>query len=194
MRTNNPNALRPQRKAIDTLVIPNALRGYLIREHALPADDAQMWQALIDRLLIVNNHIVCDSYGNLQLLEHQLLPVVCHRKGKASFAQHKQACLNAAANGTVLVSARIAKGEQEIIDETIAQGHPVILITDNGFPEIYHPSEARLQLCTTHRLLLVTPWAYQYHPANEEITVVQCKAMNCIAQAICHTKDDWWKK
>ena len=194
LRTNNPNALRPQRKAIDTLVIPNALRGYLIREHALPADDAQMWQALIDRLLIVNNHIVCDSYGNLQLLKHQLLPVVCHRKDKASFAQHKQACLNAAANGTVLVSARIAKGEQEIIDETIAQGHPVILITDNGFPEIYHPSEARLQLCTGNRLLLVTPWTYQYRPANEEITVVQCKAMNCIAQAICQTKDDWWKK
>ena len=194
LRTNNPNALRPQRKTIDTLVTPNALRGYLIREHALPTDDAQMWQALTDRLLIVNNHIVCDSYGNLQLLEHQLLPVVCHRKDKASFAQHKQACLNAAANGTVLVSARIAKGEQEIIDESIAQEHPVILITDNGFPEIYHPSEARLQLCTTNRLLLVTPWAYQYHPANEEITVAQCKAMNCIAQAISKTKDDWWKE
>ena len=194
LRTNNPNALRPQRKTIDTLVTPNALRSYLIREHALPADDSQMWQAITDRLLIVNNHIVCDSYGNLQLLEHQLLPVVCHRKDKPSFAQHKQACLNAAANGTVLVSARIAKGEQEIIDETIAQGHPVILITDNGFPEIYHPSEARLQLCTGNRLLLVTPWTYQYRPANEEITVVQCKAMNCIAQAICQTKDDWWKK
>ena len=194
LRTNNPNALRPQRKTIDTLVTPNALRGYLIREHALPIDDALMWQALIDRLLIVNNHIVCDSYGNLQLLEHQLLPVVCHRKDKASFAQHKQACLNAADNGAVLVSARIAKGEQEIVDEAIAQGHPAILITDNGFPEIYHPSETRLQLCTTNRLLLVTPWAYQYHPANEEITVAQCKAMNCIAQAICHTKDDWWKK
>ena len=194
LRTNTPNALRPQRKTIDTSVTPNALRGYLIREHALPADDAQTWQALTDKLLIVNNHIVCDSYGNLQLLEHQLLPVVCHRKDKASFAQHKQACLNAAANGTVLVSARIAKGEQEIIDETIAQGHPVILITDNGFPEIYHPSEARLQLCTGNRLLLVTPWTYQYRPANEEITVVQCKAMNCIAQAICQTKDDWWKK
>ena len=194
LRTNNPNALRPQRKTIDTLVTPNALRGYLIREHALPIEDVQMWQALTDRLLIVNNHIVCDSYGNLQLLEHQLLPVVCHRKDKASFAQHKQACQNAAANGAILVSARIAKGEQEIIYEAIAQGHPVILITDNGFPEIYHPSEARLQLCTSNRLLLVTPWGYQYRPANENTTVAQCKAMNCIVQAICKTKDDWWKK
>ena len=194
LRTNNPNMLKAQRKTIDTLVTPNALHGYLIREHALPADDTQTWQAILDRLLIDNNHIVCDSYGNLQLLEHQLLPVVCHRKDKPTFAQHKQACLNAAANGAILVSPRIAKGEQEIIDEAIAQGHPVILITDNGFPEIYHPSETRLQLCTDNCLLLLTPWAYQYHPANEEITVAQCKAMNCIAQAICQTKDDWWKK
>lgn len=193
LRTNNPIALRPQRKTIDTLVTPNALRGYLIREHALPTDNALMWQALIERLQIDNNHIVCDSYGNLQLLEHQLLPIVCHRKDKPSFAQHKQACLNAAASGAVLVSARIAPGEQGIIDETIAQGHPVILITDNGFPEIYHPSEARLQLCTDNRLLLLSPWTYQYRLATEEITVAQCKAMNCIVQAICHTKDDWWK-
>ena len=194
LRTNNPCMLKAQRKAIDTLVTPNALRGYLIREHALPIDDVQMWQSILDRLLIDNNHIVCDSYGNRQLLERQLLPVVCHRKDKPSFAQHKQACLNAAGNGAVLVSARISPGEQEIIDEAIAQKHPVILITDNGFPEIYHPSESRLQLCTDNRLLLLTPWTYQYRPTNEEITVAQCKAMNCIAQAICQTKDDWWKK
>lgn len=194
LRVNNLSMLKAQRKSVDTLVTPNALRGYLIREHALPADDTQTWQAILDGLLIDNNHIVCDSYGNLQLLEHLLLPVVCHRKDKPSFAQHKQACMNAAANGAVLVSPRIAKGEQEIINEAIAQGHPVILITDNGFPEIYHPSESRLQLCTDNRLLLVTPWAYQYRPANEEITVAQCKTMNCIVQAICRTKDDWWKK
>ena len=153
-----------------------------------------MWQSIADRLLITNNHIICDSYGNLQLMNHQLLPVVCHRKDKPFFVQHKQACLTAAAKGAILVSARIAKGEQEIIDEAIAQGHPIILITNNGFPEIYHSSEARLQLCTVHRLLLLTPWTYQYRLVNEDITVAQCKTMNCIAQALCHTKDDWWKK
>ena len=194
LRMNNPSILQPQRNSVDTLVTPNALRGYLVREHALPDNDAQMWQAIVERLLTDNNQIVCDSYGNLQLLDHQLLPVVCHRKDHPSFAQHKQACLNAAANGAILVSARIAKGEQEIIDETIAQGHSVILIADNGFPEIYHPSEARLQLCTANRLLLLTPWIYQYRTANEDITAAQCKAMNCIAQAVCRTKDDWWKK
>ena len=193
LRMNNPTTLKPQRKSIDTLVTPNALRGYLIREHALHQENTQMWQAIAGRLLTDNNHIVCDSYGNLQLSDNQLLPVVCHRKDKTSFAQQKQACLKAASNNAVLVSPRIAKGEQEIIDETMAQGHPVILIADNGFPEIYHPSEARLQQCVANRLLLLTPWVYCYSPANEDITVAWCKAMNCFAQALCRTKDDWWK-
>lgn len=194
LRINNYNMMKVQRKSTDTLVTPNALRGYLIREHALRQEEAQIWQAILERLLIENNHIVCDNYGNLQLLEHQLLPVVCHRKDKSSFAQQKQTCLKAATSGAVLVSPRIAKGEQEIIDEVIAQGYPVILITDNGFPEIYHPSEARLQQCVANHLLLLTPWTYHYRPANKDITVAQCKTMNCIAQAICHTKDDWWRK
>ena len=194
LRSNNPCTLKPQRKTIDTLVTPNALRGYLIHEHALRQEDVPIWQTIVERLLIDNNHIFCDSYGCSQLLDHQLLPVVCHRKDKPSFTQQKQACQEAAASGAVLVSARIAPGEQKIIDEVIAQEYPVILIVDNGFPEIYHPSEARLQQCVANRLLLLTPWTYQYRPANEDITAAQCKAMNCIAQAICRTKDDWWKK
>ena len=193
-KNDNPCTLKPQRKTIDTLVTPNALRGYLIREHTLRQEDATIWQTIVERLLIDNSHIVCDSYGCRQILDHQLLPVVCHRKDKPSFIQQKQACLKAAANGAVLVSPRIAKGKQEIIDEAIAQGHPVILIVDNGFPEIYHPSELRLQQCVGNRLLLLTPWTYQYRPANEDITVPQCKTMNCIVQDICRTKDDWWKQ
>ena len=191
---NTPTVLKAQRQTIDTLVTPNALRGYLIREHALQDNDIEQWQAIVERLLIENNHIVCDSYGNLQLLDHPLLPVVCHRKDKQSIAQQKQASLTAAANGAILVSARIAKSEQDIIDDAIAQEYPIILIKDNGFPEIYHPSEARLQQCIDNRLLLLTPWNYHYRSTNEGITVAQCKTMNCIAQAICKTKDDWWKK
>ena len=82
LRFNNSNMMKAQRKSIDTLVTSNALRGYLIREHALHQDDTQIWQTIVERLLIANNHIYCDSYGNLQLMNHQLLPVVCHRKDK----------------------------------------------------------------------------------------------------------------
>lgn len=48
-------------------------------------------------------------------------------------------------------------------------------------------------LVSAGRLLLVTPWQYQYRGKSEQVTVPFCKAMNCVAQALCRTKDDWWK-
>ena len=193
LRTTNRADLFPQRKTIDTLVTLPALKGYLVKERALAENDTATWEMLKNRLMVDNLHITCDSYGSLTLLSKRLLPVVCHRNDLRFFAKHKDACLTAAAEGAVLVSARIARGEQDIIDEVIALGYPVILISDNGFPVIYHPSEARLGLCASGHMLLVTPWSYQYRHNNQEITVAECKTMNCIAQALCHTKDNWWK-
>ena len=193
LRTTNRTDLFPQRKTIDTLVTLPALKGYLVKERALAENDTATWEMLKSRLMVDNLHITCDSYGSLTLLSKRLLPVVCHRNDLRFFAKHKDACLTAAAEGAVLVSARIARGEQDIIDEVIALGYPVILISDNGFPVIYHPSEARLGLCASGHMLLVTPWSYQYRHNNQEITVAECKTMNCIAQALCHTKDNWWK-
>lgn len=193
LRITNRSALFPQHNTIDTLVTPSALKGYLTKEHALRDDDTDTWNTLHSKLTIANSHVLCDSYGSLDLLTHRLLPVVCHRLDKPLFAQQKPACLDAAQQGAVLVSPRIAAGEQEIIDEAIALGFPVALIIDNGFPAIYHPSESRLALCASTHMLLITPWTYHYRHNNQEITVAECKTMNCIAQAICRTKDSWWK-
>ena len=193
LRITNRAALFPQRNTIDTLVTPSALKGYLTKEHALRDDDTDTWNTLHSKLTIANSHVLCDSYGSLDLLTHRLLPVVCHRLDRPLFAQQKAACLDAAQQGAVLVSPRIAAGEQEIIDEAIALGFPVALIIDNGFPAIYHPSESRLALCASAHMLLITPWTYHYRHNNQEITVAECKTMNCIAQAICRTKDSWWK-
>jgi len=66
-------------------------------------------------------------------------------------------------------------------------------ITSGGFPEIYHPSEEKQEYCAAGRLLLLTPWNYHYRKAEEAITVAECKTMNCIAQAVCRLRDDWWK-
>ena len=193
LRITNRAALFPQRNTIDTLVTPSALKGYLTKEHALRNDDTDTWNTLHSKLTIANSHVLCDSYGSLDLLTHRLLPVVCHRLDRPLFAQQKAACLDAAQQGAVLVSPRIAAGEQEIIDEAIALGFPVALIIDNGFPAIYHPSKSRLALCASAHMLLITPWTYHYRHNNQEITVAECKTMNCIAQAICRTKDSWWK-
>ena len=79
------------------------------------------------------------------------------------------------------------------MDAAASSGYPVILISDNGYPDIYHPSTAQLDRCAAGRLLLVTPWSYQYRRKDDPITVPFCKTMNCIAQAICRLKDTWWQ-
>ena len=79
------------------------------------------------------------------------------------------------------------------MDEAIRRGYPVVLVQDNGFGERYHPSERLMGLCASGVVLLVTPWRYQYRKADENISVVLCKTMNCVVQAICRKRDDWWK-
>lgn len=193
LRTTHRTCLQPQRNSINTAVKLPALKGYLQRECGTSQFDEEQWKKLQNHLHIANGIVVCDTYGNRQLLQRPLLPVVCHRKDKTSFTQQKQQCLSAAAKGAILVSARIAKGEQEIIDAAINEGYPVITIEDNGLPELYHPSERRIELCATDKLLIVTPWRYIYRHTHEPISVAECKTMNCVAQALCRTKDSWWK-
>ena len=208
LRSQNRAWLSPRRGTIGTALTIPALRGYLRREcpPSLATDEAL--SAIEGRLLVTESGptathtaaktaalIACDTYGNTGLLtEHRCLPVVCHRKDQALFAQQKARCLDEAARGTVLVSPRIAKGEQEIIDAAVHHGFPVILIADNGFPDRYHPSAERITLCSGGRLLLITPWQYQYRGKNEQVTVPFCKTMNCVAQALCRMKDSWWKE
>ena len=192
LRTTNRQWLQPQRNTVNTAVSIRALKGYLQRE--CPRQMAPDGFAVItQRLLQEDGYVVCDSYGNVELLHRKLLPVVCHRKDAALFEQQKARCLAEAAAGAVLVSARISQGEQDIMDAASALGFPVVRIEDNGFPDIYHPSAQRMDDCASGRLLLITPWCYQLRSHTENITTLVCKTMNCIAQAVCRQKDDWWK-
>ena len=193
MRQLNPKLLQPQRASVVTALTLAALKGYLQRECSATQFNDDIWEPLKQRLLTKGNTIICDSYGNCQLLNSRLLPVVCHRKDASLFEVQKARCLAAAASGAVLVSARIAKGEQNIIDTAISQGFPVVTIEDNGFPSLYHPSERRINLCSNNKLLIVSPWQYTYRRVDDTISVAECKTMNCIAQALCRTKDSWWK-
>ena len=195
LRMSNRENLTAQRGAITTALTTAALRGYLQRECPPSLATAEALSQIQCRLLLADGFIACDSYGNRALLtERCCLPVVCHRRDAKLFAQQKARCLEEAAQSAVLVSPRIAKGEQDIIDEAVRHGFPVVLVTDNGFGDRYHPSQERLDQCAAGRLLLVTPWQYRYRGKNEAITVAECKAMNCVAQALCRTKDTWWKE
>ena len=194
MRQQHPKWLVAQRASVATSLTLPALKGYLQRECGSAQFNTDKWEMLQQRLLTENNAIVCDSYGNSQLLSARLLPVVCHRKDAPLFQQQKARCLAAAASGAILVSARIAKGEQDIINSAIQQGYPVVTVEDNGFPSLYHPSEHRMDLCLANKLLIVTPWHYAYRRVGDTISVAECKAMNCVVQSICRTKDSWWKE
>ena len=192
LRTSNRTRLMPQRGGINTAITLPALRGFLMRECAPHLITHEALSQIELRLLLADGKIICDSYGNQALLTQHCLPVVCHRKDANRFNEQKQRCLEEAEQGTILVSARIAKGEQEIMDEALHRGFPVILIADNGFPEIYHPSAERIEQCAMGKLLIVTPWQYQYRKKEETVSVPFCKTMNCVAQALCRTKDVWW--
>jgi hypothetical protein len=194
LRMSNRENLTTQRAAITTALTPAALRCYLLREcpPSIANDDAL--SQIQCRLLQAGGFITCDSYGNRTLLtERRCLPVICHRRDARLFETQKQHCLEAAAQGAVLVSACISPREREIITESVNHGFPVITIHDNGFADRYHPSTERLEICSSGRLLIVSPWKYEYRGKNEQVTVPFCKAMNCVAQALCHQKDDWWK-
>lgn len=194
LRASQRDTLMPCRGAFTTALTPSALRGYLQREclskHATP----EALNEIEYRLLLADEKIALDTYGNRQLLNGRLLPVVCHRKDKNRFSEQKARCIEEAAKGAIMVSARISPGEQEIMNEMVNHGYPVIIINDNGFPERFHPSMERIERCAADKLLIVTPWQYQYRGKNEQVTIPFCKAMNCVAQAICRLKDDWWKK
>ena len=193
LRSRQRATLTACRNGFTTALTPSALRGFLLRECLQKHATAEALDAIKCRLLLADGKIALDTYGNRQLLNSKLLPVVCHRKDKSLFEQQKARCMEEAGNGAIMVSARISAGEQEIMNEMVNHGFPVIIIADNGFPERYHPSAVRLDLCATDRLLLVTPWQYQYRGKNEQVTIPFCKAMNCVAQALCRQKDDWWK-
>ena len=193
MRTSNREWLQPQRGGIDTALTVSALCGYLQRECPPSQCSTEALDVIKSHLLVEDGKITCDSYGDRKLLERRLLPVVCHRKDGRMLDRQQARCLEEAEHDTVLVSPRIAKGEQAIMDEVTHRGFPVVLIADNGFPEVYHPSTERIGRCAEGRLLIVTPWKYHYRRKDESITVMECKTMNCLAQALCRRRDDWWK-
>lgn len=193
LRMSNRQWMLPQRMCVETHLSLRALKGYLQRE-CLPSQiTEEIWQRLSERLLVKDGMVYCDRYGSGELLQKHLLPVVCHRKDAALHDTQLLRCMDAADEGDVLVSARIAKREQIIMAAVQKRAYPVVLIADNGFPEIFHPPEEKQTLCASGRLLLLTPWKYHYRKADEGITVAECKTMNCITQAVCRLRDDWWK-
>ena len=189
------------RQSIDTGIPLPALHGYLQRECGALATAERL--TALDELLLVQysstwskNTIHLDYYGEASVLSAPLLlPVVCHRRDSRLFERQKAFFLEKAKQEqAVLISARISKGEQSIMNEAMSLGAPSVRILLEGFPEKYHPSAALNEVCAEGRMLLVSPWQWSYRYSGDTIDPVLCKTLNCIAQALCRKKDSFWKE
>lgn len=177
---------------------PNYNDRILLRKGQL-----QRWMAYLDdnprRLLLKRQHLeyftqlspipildtMMPAMGNRFLLERPIkLQVQCSRHlYQNEIEERKQYFLKAGAEGAVIVSPCISRGEQQIATACIEAHIPFIVLLVGGFPPYYKPTPLYLQACAEGRLLLLSPFQWQ----NEKITNMRqrCLYLNELAKRIC---------
>ena len=175
-----------------------ALQRALQQDRFLATDAVRCQKALekINQRIFPHNENrkpTLSYIGNCNLLRvpHKL-PLVCHRADASHFEKQKNAIMQAAQKGCIIVSAFISPREREIKKELLAKGFPVIEVTDNGFPDRYKPTGKAFYACAENRLLQISPWTYEYS-RHTEVTREMCLVMNELARVITNSKDYWWK-
>ena len=124
-----------------------------------------------------------DAIGNLDLLRYPLLAVHCRRRWtEQETAAYTDHCRTASAGGVILVGAFISKAEQAIARQAYKEQRPLILLMENGFPELYKPVGRAFYSCAEGRLLQLAPWPY--HNDSRPINRSQCMELNRMAEAI----------
>ena len=126
------------------------------------------------------------------MADEKKLPLICHRKDAAQFEQQKEAVMNAARNGWIIVSAFISPKEKEIKTQLMVELLPFIEIMDNGFADRYKPTGKAFYACAENRLLQISCWRYEYRK-NATVSREMCLVMNELARVITQRNDDWWK-
>lgn len=126
----------------------------------------------------------CQVVGNRFLLDiPDKMAVIVHRRyTDGERARLREEWLACGERGGVLVSAAIAPAEKEVLREAMDRGYRLILLRENGFPELYKPSGEAFDACTEGRLLQVSPW--QYHMERTAITRAQCLHLNALAERL----------
>ena len=126
-----------------------------------------------------------SAIGNRFLLDRPLrVQVQCSRRlTDEEIAARTQECLTLARQGAVLVSPSISKGEKHIMRAAFEEGHPLIILQENGFTELAKPSGRRMEACARGQLLLLAPWDHH----NERLTIRrdQCLSLNALAEMLC---------
>lgn len=126
----------------------------------------------------------CQIVGNRFLLDiPDKVAVIVHRRySDAENARLREEWLACGERGGVLVSAAIAPKEKEVLREAMNRGYRIILLRENGFPQLYKPSGEAFDACSEGLLLQVSPW--DFHMERKTITRAQCLELNAMAECI----------
>lgn len=134
-----------------------------------------------------------DWIGNREWMAcEKKLPLVCHRNDAWLFDVQKQAVLEKAREGWVIVSAFISPKERDVKEQLMREQLPFIEIMDNGFSDRYKPYGKAFYACAENRLVQISCWNYEYQ-RESHISREMCLVMNQLAIVICRKEDDWWK-
>ena len=125
-----------------------------------------------------------SGIGNRSLLAatKRMAVRVSRRMTQSEIAEETARCLDAAQQGTVLVSPAISPGEKSIMRTAFDAGLPVIVIMENGFTPLSKPYGEQFYACARGQLLMLSPW--EHHNEKKKITAEQCQQMNLMALEI----------
>lgn len=145
-------------------------------------------RAFPDLFTVMRDHSIfgqqCSIVGNHFLLDvpHKMAVIVHRRYSSEEVASLRRQWLDCAMNGGVLVSAAIAPAEKAVLRAAMDLGGRIILLRENGFPQLYKPAGRSFDYCTRGLLLEISPW--EYHTRHSTITREQCLFLNKMAEEI----------
>lgn len=146
------------------------------------------------------------AYGNLFLLRRPWKEqVFCHRwrmdgerrdystpyETTSEFARERELWLQSARLGAVLVTPGISKGEQQLLNDCLDEGLPLIHLQSEPIPPAWNPPIRRHKLCEQGKLLILSPWQLdavgEFNGVPSDTQYSRFHNLNTLAQQICES-------
>ena len=146
------------------------------------------------------------AYGNLFLLRRPWKEqVFCHRwrmdgerrdyntpyETTPEFARERELWLRSARLGAVLVTPGISKGEQQILNDCLDEGLPLIHLQSEPIPSAWNPPIRRHKLCEQGKLLILAPWQLEaigdFNGVPSDTQYSRFHNLNTLAHQICES-------
>ena len=134
--------------------------------------------------LHIGSHIY-NGIGNRRLLSapRRIAVRLSRRLSKSDIEMEIKRYLEAARQGTVLISPAISPGEKCVMRAAFNAGLPTIVLLENGFTPLSKPHGEQFYACAKGHLLMLSPW--EHHDEKKTITAQQCMELNLMALDLC---------